>query len=358
MSSAALASLRSELNELEGIYGLRFANQSRLTRDLRVLDDVLERAEKVREQLAEIGDAEARDLHRRSGEMLSQYREERDQIARVQKNRGPEVIEARLLGQRANAIIYRYRRHYAGHARNTRDRALLKEMLEDIRAVQQEMVNLSNAYGNLSGLEDDLDVVRNQVELYRNEIAAIADAQASGTAEERAGLLGTLANAQFENYRVHFAGHPRLSRRPQLMERIIASLESLLEDMQGLSQRGFSQDFHKRNQQIVGDRLEAYRNELTAIREARENASIDDVNNSLGLAANTILSEYGENFAGQSRTTRDLELLSGLCDRMGEVERQMVALARVTDMPNLGIARDALSMFEREYREIEKVQNT
>ena len=67
-----------------------------------------------------------------------------------------------------------------------------------------------------------------------------------------------------------------------------------------------------------------------------------------------------ERFAGQNRTTRDVELLSALCDRLSEIERQMDKIATVQPLTanerNLEMARDALGMLEDEWAEVSKAQ--
>lgn len=365
MDSATLDKLTRDLEGLQGTYQMRFANQPRITRSLGVLDDLIKRAEAIRSALDNV---DANGAAQRVSEMredvearLERYRAERSAIADAQRN-GPAAIEATILGTRANHVIFRYRRHFAGQARNTRDLSLLEELIQDLEALQQEMVNLSATYGQTEQTTSDQQVVREHIALFRREGDAIAQAQAEGTPENRAGLLGGLANNQFDNYRVHFANKTRISRRPELLIRIVATLEFILGEMRGLRDRGLRVDFHDRNIQIVEERIAAYRKELEEIRKVRADSSLDQVLDSLGQAANALMSEYGQEFAGQSRATRSLKRLSELCDQMGEIERQMHRLLLVgsrDDSPwasNLDIVRDALAMFEREYTAIADAQ--
>src|SRR5690606_17916862 len=146
------------------------------------------------------------------------------------------------LAIRANFVIWRYRRHFAGKSRESRDLALMAELLDTMEAIQKEMLSIISSYGQIRGLDDDLTVVRNHLELFRREADAIANAQDEGPADQKAGRLGQLANDQFDIYRVHFAGLSRLSRRPELLERVVETLEHILSEMQRLTAAGFSVD--------------------------------------------------------------------------------------------------------------------
>src|SRR5690606_2121008 len=137
------------------------------------------------------------------------------------------------------------------------------------------------------------------------------------------GRLGQLANDQFDIYRVHFAGLSRLSRRPELLERVVETLEHILSEMQRLTAAGFSVDFNARNQEIVRDRLATYQQELEEVRAVRMDASLPEVMDALAIGVNALLSEYGERYAGKPRTEVEPQRLSELCDLMGELEQQM-----------------------------------
>jgi len=364
MAEENLDTLAQELSSIQGTYHMRFANQPRITRDLSILDDLIRRAESVKSALREVGTNGSRvgELRESVDERLSTLQEERKSIVEAQKA-GPAAIEAAQLGMRANFVIFRYRRHFAGRDRATRDLTLLHEMINDLEAIQEKMIALRDAHGDFERLRRDLEVVTNQLELFQKEGDAIAQAQVVGEPEDRAGLLGTLANAQFEVYRTHFAGQPRISRRPELLIRIIGSLEYLLGEMKALHERGFREDFNKKNQEVVKERLDTYRSELEQIRTVRSEASLEEVLGSLGAAANEIMETYSQDFAGQDRATRDAITLSELCDRMGEIERQMYRLEQIGGQPddspytgNLSVVRDALNMLEREHRAVREVQ--
>ena len=103
-----------------------------------------------------------------------------------------------------------------------------------------------------------------------------------------------------------------------------------------------------------------YEAEVAEIKKVRAQTKLIDLMGNLGGAANDCMSEYREHYAGQDRTTRDLDRLSKLCDQLGEIARQMSDLARVEknemNAKNLAITTDNLVMLENEYREIQKAK--
>src|SRR5690606_11604775 len=100
---------------------------------------------------------------------------------------------------------------------------------------------------HVADFERDRTVVRENLAQYQKEIDLIEKAQASGTADEQASLLATLANGQFSVYQGHFAGEPRVSRRPALLMRVISELRKIKERMVAFKQSGLDAEFNERN---------------------------------------------------------------------------------------------------------------
>jgi hypothetical protein len=190
-------------------------------------------------------------------------------------------------------------------------------------------------------------------QMYENEVAEIGRAHAAGTAEERASRLAVLANAQFELYRVHFAEQSRLTRRPPLLQRIIANLQRVRNAMRELVVSGTAAKNNKANIGIVDENLRLYQNELAEIRKVRQNTPIADILANLGGAANEIFDAYRKGFSGKDRRNIDLAALGALNDKLGEIARQMADLGRTQRLEmnerNLAIVLEQLGKFETEY---------
>ncbi len=340
--------LRTRADQIHNRYAFAFAGKPRATRRLEELDAILTDARHLRDEVQRGGGDELKAL---LAERLGVYEQERAAIAQVQAA-GPLVRAAAVLATRANVAFGVYRRAFAGQNRRTRDLALLDDVVAWIAQIRDDASALAVSIRD-TAVHDDLDVMQRNLDAYTAERGMIAEAQQQGTPEERAGALADRANAQFETYRVHFAGRERLSRRPALLRRVIGALESIGGEMAALSSAGFEAEFHDKNRGIVAERLEAYRKELTAIGEVREKTDVDSLISALAREANAIMEEYQQHFAGKERATRDLTLLANLTDRMTEIERQMWDLDRALEDPtnarNLGIVHDMLLVYLREY---------
>lgn len=355
-----LAALQQELTDISRQYETHFAGQSRATRSVPLIDRLIASLESLRERAAaatSLG-AAAQELAGTAGESLDIYRRERDAII-LAKEAGPDFEVAAELATFANQVFARYQRHFAGQSRNTRDVALLKELVAELGAIRDGMDRL-RAAGRGKIVADDLALVERTLGMYQSEVGEIARAQEAGTTEDKANLYAGLANAQFQIYQTHFSGRSRLGRRPQLLERVIASLKDLELRMASLQDQGLKADFNTQNQKIVRQNRERYENELSHIRLARQEAGLEELLGHLGEEANETFDEYGKAFAGKDRATVDLQLLGGLCDRLGEIARQMRDLLRAvssdTGRQNLEIVLGQLAMFEGEWEQVRRRQ--
>ena len=362
MSAALIESLRDRLEGVHSQYHLHFAGQSRVTRNEEMMRMMIEQASAIEQEAkGQKGDRDAshRSLLDLCTERLELYRGEIAQIKRARQEAGPSGIEAALHGARANFVISQYRRHFAGENRGTRDLGLLAEMIQDLQALQAEMTALSKVYGG-GTLADDLGVVGEYLEMFREEQGEIASARDAGSVEDQASNLAGLANSQFEVYRLHFAGQPRVSRRPELLQRMVDNLTSTVERMKGLRDNGLHVQHNVDNIAVVTERLEMWHEELVAIRDVRSQTPLLTMVDNLSEAADTVLEVYNERFAGQNRESRDLGLLGALCDRLTELERQMERLARVQPLTqnerNLEMVRDAIAMLNDEWDEVAEAQ--
>lgn len=355
MATDPFEQLNQEFQDISAVYEREFAGQPRQTRDVDQLDSLLGQ---LRGLLARVRQAEttfqgkplAR-LRSDALEALSMYESERTAISEA-RSLGPHYAEFMLLGTTANQVFARYGRHFAGHARATRDLGLLDEMVADLRAIKQRMREVMKKK-DVAAFGRDAELVDQQLEMYVREREAIVAAQRQGTPDQRASLFASLANSQFDLYRIHFAGRSRLTRRPALLQRIVERLRQTHTAMGELQNEGLSSDQNARNKQIVAQNLDTYEAEVGEIKKARQGASMRDMMNALGAAANELFAQYGENFAGRARSEVDLTLLSSICDLLGEVSRQMADFHRVqkddNNTKNLDIVNTQLTAYEREY---------
>lgn len=358
-----LETLTKELDELDNDYSSNFAGQSRMTRDVALLDKIIARGDGIVKRIDQIPNAaQGPDLVRlrdAATKNLQLYAQERNAILRAQEV-GPTFEDFSLEATSANLVFNRYARHFAGKDRTSRDLALLGELVDDLKQIDKRMGQLIDEH-KVKEFARDREVVVQNLQQYQKEIPLIENAQKSGTPEDRASVLATLANSQFAVYQVHFAGEPRISRRPALLMRVISSLKSIRERMVAFQEGGLDLEFNTKNIEVVTGRLEVYEKELAEIRKLRQTTQMSDIMGELGGAANKLFEAYREAFANKPRQQVDVELLGNLCDKLGEIRRQMSDMRRAEDNDmndrNLEIVTEQLVMFEGEYEAVVASKN-
>lgn len=358
MATPTLASVRNLVDAIASEYEAHFAGQSRATRDLSIMDNLISRMRAAGGQVESIPrtapQKDVQDLRTSVRDSIQLYTNERQLIVQA-KSQGPEFNEFGELGGAANQVFAVYQRHFAGKGRNTRDLGLLAEMIDDLTGIEEQMVELLPKFKPGSSAHQDLQIVRENLKMYLAERGEIVDARNAGTLAEQASTLAEVANGQFKVYEDHFAGKNRVTRRPALLQRMIDNLAQVLDRMNLLKRQGLNEGNNDRNIGIVEGAVKQYESELTEIRKAREATPLVDIMGNLGTAANDVMDEYGRHFEGQDRRTRapELDRLSRMCDQLGELARQMADLdvveANTMNRQNLNIVVNNRAMLEREW---------
>lgn len=357
--ASKVTELQQELEQIMAGYDAGFAGQARATRDLAVLDELIARLKKLVPQLEKAPAGEVGSTLETARTQLKMYENEHVEITNA-KAGGSDALEFSQLAAFANFVFARYLRHYAGKPRNSRDVGLIKEMSEELRAIRKKMSVILSVGPNAS-FQSDADLVSRMVERYEEEQKAIEAAQLTGTAEERAGNLAELANSQIDLYRQHFMGQARITRRPALLQRIIENLRRIRSAMASLQLPAKGAENNRSNLSIVENTLRHDEAELIEIRKTRQAAPMKDILGMLGGAANEIFDEYRKRFGGQDRRQVDLNAFSVLCDKLGEIARQMYDIGRTEESEmnerNLEIVSETLRQYEEEWKAINKAQN-
>ena len=361
MANRTLETLERELTETTARYDADFAGQSRATRDLSLMDELIARLRSAAtdiEKLSAAAGEKRTQLLEQVRTQLAMYENERRAIVDA-KSGGSEAAEFARLAASANFVFARYQRHFAGQSRATRDLALLKEMTDDLRTIRQRMSVILAVKPNTS-YQTDADLVSKVMDQYQDETKQIERAHSEGSPEERASRLAELANAQFAIYDKHFVDKGRITRRPALLQRVVENLRRIRSSMRELRLTGTTAENNRNTIGIVEGALKHNEQELTEIRKARQAAPLGDIMGMLGGAANDVFEEYRQKFAGKDRRSVDLAAMSVLCDLLGEVARQMADMGRTekNDMNerNLDIVIERLSTYEEEWRAIRDAQ--
>lgn len=352
---AVAEQLRTSLSQARSSYGGLFAGQPRATRDAARLQGLIDQARTVATDAKGVDEA----LAEEAAGQADRWTEELSAIKAVQA-RGADALLASHLSQWGRDGLERYQRNFAGQSRSSRDVGILEELVADLERRTGEMDALLRRYDD-ADLSATRDATLRNIATYRNELQQVRAARADGTLEQRAGRLAGLANDQFTRYRLHFAGKPRLSRRRQTLETIIAALQEIRREMVAVLDAGVEFPQQNDNIEIVDGHLKTYHREADAIRAARNNASRGERIKALAEAANAVFGAYRAEFPGHARATRDESKLNDLWEQLWPVALDMEELAREDDADpvgsNLQKVRDSLRLYEREWRMIREAKD-
>ena len=357
--SKTLDGLSAEIDQVDSAYAARFTSLPRITRSLDDLDGLRGRLGSVRDRVnAEPADEDRQSLLSRIEERLRFLDSERAAIEAAQAG-GSDARLAHSLAVWANLTHGRYRRNFAGQSRTTRDLGLLAELIAEQGRVADAMAALAARYDD-PGLRQSLETVRSNRTLYLAERGEIVDARVVGSLDQQADTLAAVANQQFSLYAAHFAGKPRLSRRPALLQRLIDNLVQLADRMAGLEERGVSGDSIDANRRLIVSRVESYREELATIQQARETTTVAELVTAYANSANEIFEEYRDHFGGRDRASRDLSRLQTACDALIDLAAQMADIDRThahdQNARNLQIVLDHVHLYTREHDLIVEAQ--
>lgn len=358
-----IESLGKEMEELDREYAAAFAGQSRVSRDIEQIDKMIARGSSILSRIDQIPSAaqgpDLLRLRQAAAQNIGLYTQERAAIARAQEV-GPSFDAFSGEATAANLVFARYARHFAGKDRSTRDLGLLGELVDELKQIDKKMSAVLKD-SKSDDFERDRKVVRDNLAQYQSEIDLIETAQKTGTSEQQASVLATLANEQFALYQAHFAGAPRISRRPALLMRIVSTLKKVREEMVRHKDAGLDIEFNTKNIAVVEGRLQVYETELGEIRKLRQATPMADIMGELGGAANKLFDEYRAAFADKPRSAVDLDKLGHICDKLGEIRRQMAEMSWAEDndmnVRNLEIVTEQLVMFEGEYEAVVNAKN-
>ncbi len=350
------AELQSKAQAIHDRYRGNFAGRSRATRDLSLLDGLISELSTVRGEVAGSGDANL--LNQVDG-WATLYQRERAAIAEVQAG-GPDVAAAHRLSDWGFLDYQRYLRHFAGQNRTTRDTGLLRELSD----AQRARIDRFRALAAPHGAEWNADIgsaLQGNLDIWEKERGEIPKARQGLDDNRQASVLATRANGQFSLYRLHFAGKKRATRRLSLLRRMISELSDIHQSMLFLrDQRNVRTESHLGNIGKVNERIQHHKREFRAIEQAKGQQGPGNRSQELATEANTLFSQYRDEFAGKSRSDRNLDRLGEINDQLYEAAASMMALADEIESEvlrkNLDVVVDNLKRYEREYRAIRDAQ--
>lgn len=306
-------------------YAWSYAGFPRVTRSPAPLRDLSKQAAEL-ETAASGANGEQRELLKNRRELY-----EREAVAVEEAiGAGVEAIAAgaRFLDVRARR--HAYVRYFARKGRTSRDPSLLEELMRETRVAVDDLKNLHQiAPGDM--IAGFIKEGEEAAAMMERELKQVKKAKAEASDSDAHNAAASEANEHFERYRQQFASLPRLSRRPEQLERMVNRLSEVLSWMRGLNlQAGTDAATQLENNiRVVNQYRDSWANELQQVRDARAACQFEDLVSAFDNEVRLVTESYQKDFAGLDRKTRDLRVLSGLISRLDDIERMLHQQLRV-----------------------------
>ena len=253
-------------------YVRHFAGQSRPTRDLGLLKEIITEQRRYQDDLAKLT---ARQSPGWRAELLAQiesnlqmYLKELDAIPGAREAMGAHR-RVGVLATAANTQFGLWRTHFAEKSRRTRRAALLRRMLSQLESIHAEMLKAREQGIKTDTHLGNIEKVSGRLTLYQRELNLIEQAAASADPDDLGRALGTEANEQFTAYRSGFAGQSRAEVDLAALGTICDCLQEIVRNMDTLD-RTWARPVNAKNLGVVLDNLKQYEREHTRIAQARQ----------------------------------------------------------------------------------------
>ena len=238
-----------------------------------------------------------------------------------------------------------YLRYFVGRPRPACDRLHLREIVDRLAVLERETREVARIH----------DGVKTRLEVLRGELAQVEDALGRDhTPAERASYLAARANQQFLLWERLFTNRSRATRRAALGERLVANLAEIQAQMRAVDTKALPHSAqHETNLVLVTTELERIRGEIHTNAVERAKTTPEELVRMFGAAANQEIADYRKHAEGRERNAVDLDLLSGMCDRLGELGYQMATVPEIADdsvnRANLKLVARSLDQLETEF---------
>jgi hypothetical protein len=257
-------------------YQRNFAGQDRRTRDLGLLEEIIDDLHAIRQAMRSVhGEAAGLKLDEVMANIervLELYSKEREAI-RAARRTGSLSEQGSRLAELANHQFARYTMLFAGQSRLSRHPRTLERILTALEEIRRGMQSLKLAGFNNRNNDQNITLVDERLRAFRQELGNIQKAQQGRPLGERISGLANVANEVFGAYREQFAGKARDQADPETVNRLFERLWPIAREMDKIDDAGQAseadEETNARNLRIVTDNLVLYAREFDAIRQAR-----------------------------------------------------------------------------------------
>lgn len=270
------AGLAGFANSVFGRYHRHFAGQSRGTRDLGLMDEMIADLTHVRDGMRRLAAANpalqiADDL-KLVTDNLTMYQSERAEIVKAQRGDGTQQSEASILASLANGQMAIYQQHFAGHSRLGRRPALLVRVITGMRSIGDRMRAVWARGLRLDWHDRNLEIVTSNLALYEKELIEVRKAREGIPLPQLLDHLGQEANEVLAAYEKGFSGKDRKTVDLAQLGILCDRLEEIARQMRDLL-RAAPSESGSQNLEVVINSLSSFEREYDQVRKAQAAAA-------------------------------------------------------------------------------------
>ncbi|MBL9020718.1 MAG: hypothetical protein JNL21_00905 [Myxococcales bacterium] len=257
-------------------YVRHFAGQSRDTRDLGLLKELIDELKGIKKRMLAVGGKKIPEALERDVDIVTQnierYQVEEREIPKAQAS-GSVEEQADRLAMLANQQFAIYQRFFAGQSRVTRRPGLLVRLIDNLKRYRSAMFELKNKGLNSEANVGNIGIVDGRLQAYEKELAEIRKVRSQVKLSDIMGSLGGSANELFEEYRRDFAGKDRTSVSLEQLFDLVDKLDEIRRQMEELG-RVEKNETNAKNLVIVRDYQGSWVREFQSVKAAQSNPAL------------------------------------------------------------------------------------
>ncbi len=257
-------------------YVRHFAGQSRDTRDLGLLKELIDELKGIKKRMLAVGGKKIPEALERDVDIVTQnierYQVEEREIPKAQAS-GSVEEQADRLAMLANQQFAIYQRFFAGQSRVTRRPGLLVRLIDNLKRYRSAMFELKSKGLNSEANAGNIGIVDGRLQAYEKELAEIRKVRSQVKLSDIMGSLGGSANELFEEYRRDFAGKDRTSVSLEQLFDLVDKLDEIRRQMEELG-RVEKNETNAKNLVIVRDYQGSWVREFQSVKAAQANPAL------------------------------------------------------------------------------------
>ena len=257
------------ISVVAGRYQRFFAKKSRKTRDVGLLHEISEDAERLYLRVESLGNDANKEMLDSLGNRKKLYANEIEAISQARTQDEPEAI-ASTLAARANDQFRLYEKFFSGENRVSRRPARMMRMVDNLETILDEMRGLQETAFQNEHNDRNIEIVLERLTFFQKELQEIQVAKSGAQVSELGTALADAANRLLERYQQNFAGKDRRSCELDTLADIIEGLYDIARQMEDLQLMANIAENHK-NLRVVLESLALYEREYSLIEQAKQN---------------------------------------------------------------------------------------